>query len=276
MGSSALIERRQQRSGFVQGMMAAGVALAAILLATSPGCGGTDPVQPDGGTVCNQGDKSCPDGTRCTSRNCVPTCEGGGACPTGSYCEAPQGPVAVCSPVTPISCSRTLDCPAPQTCSGGICTSLELREDGGTQGCVLAANDHCAPDSVCYQQFNSTGLAYNLCLGLPHCGQDGTCPVGNRGTTCNQLPDGGFVFPGKERLCLYGFCADASNCPLRTNCFRYAPTDQLGQCKAGTAGDPCLGPDDCTNARYCQLADGGVNNGGPLADGGVQLGTCVQ
>lgn len=275
MGSGALMER-QQRSGLVQGLMAAGVALTVVLLASSPGCGGTDPTQPDGGTICNQGDKNCPAGTRCVSRNCVPTCEDGGPCPAGLYCEAPQGPVAICSPVTPKSCVSSLECPAPQVCSGGICSSIELREDGGTQGCVLTANDHCAPDSICYQQFNSTGLAFNLCLGLPHCGQDGSCPVGARGTTCNQLADGGFVFAGKERLCLYGFCVDSSNCPQRTNCFHFAPGDTLGQCKAGAAGDPCLSGEDCTNSKYCQLADGGVNDGGPGPDGGIPVGTCVQ
>ncbi len=271
MGSGAL---REQRSGFLQGVMATGVALAVVLLAGSPGCGSTDVVRPDGGTVCDQGDQRCAAGTRCTNRNCVPTCDDGGPCPAGSYCEAPQGPVAICSPITPSACRSLYDCPSPQICASGICLSYELREDGGTQGCISnASNDHCAPDSLCYQD-TSRGQLLNRCLGLPHCGQDGSCPIGNKGTACNQLPDGGFIVPGKERICLYDFCVDSSNCPSGTACFHYLQASLSGQCKQGAAGDPCYSGEDCFSSSYCQLADGGVNSGDGGADGSAELGTC--
>jgi hypothetical protein len=278
MGSGALMgPGRGQRSSFLQGVMAAGVSLAVVLLASSPGCGGTDVVRPDGGTVCNQGDKSCEAGTRCTNRNCVPTCDDGGPCPTGSYCEAPQGPVAICSPISPSACRNENDCPVPQICINGLCIAYELREDGGAQGCTVSsgANDKCAPDSICYQD-TSTGQLLNRCLGLPHCGQDGTCPIGFKGSTCNQLADGGFIFPGKERICLYDFCVDTTNCPRGTACFHYSQTSQLGQCSLGSAGSPCFSGEDCFNSSFCQLSDGGVADGGLLSDGGLPLGTCVQ
>ena len=266
MGSGAL---REQRSGLVQGVLAAGVALSVVLLASSPGCGGTDVVRPDGGAVCQQGQGSCDAGLLCANRNCVPSCEGGAACPDGMYCEAPQATVAICSAKTPFACRNSTDCPVPQICTQGICVSYELRADGGTIGCLVSngPNDACAPDSLCYQD-TSTGVLLNRCLGLPHCGEDGKCPIGFKGTTCNQLPDGGYHFPGKERICLYDFCTDNANCPQGTACFHYVKGNLLGQCSTGRAGTACFTGEDCFNSSYCQLSDGGVD------DGGV-LGTCV-
>jgi Dickkopf N-terminal cysteine-rich region len=271
MGSGAL-----RRDGFFQAAMAAAVSMAAVLVATSEGCGSSDVVRADAGASCNQGDGSCPAGTVCTNRVCTPSCADGGACPSGFYCEYPQTAFAVCSPIKPSACRDDNDCPAGnQVCTDGLCISWELRADGGTVGCIISTtgSDACSPDSICYVD-TSLGYQLNRCLATPHCGQDGSCPIGYRGSVCNQLADGGFAFGNKERLCLYKYCVGNTNCPTGTQCFHYTRDATLGTCSLGQSGYPCFSAEDCFNANYCQLSDGGVADGGLLPDGGEQLGTC--
>ena len=227
--------------------------------------------RPDGGTVCTQGPTTlCPAGTQCTNGDCVPTCDASGNCAAGFYCESDAGPLNVCSPITSVECNVDTDCPDPQACSaGGICFSTEYRANGTQQGCLLfqGAQDGCSDDALCYQIPTTSGSYQNQCVGLQHCGLDGGCPIGagGSGAVCNQLPDGGYIFDGKERLCLYDFCLDQSHCPSGTVCFHATPGDPLGQCQLGESPDECYTNSDCPNAYVgCELADGGVDDGGTL------------
>ncbi len=236
--------------------------------------GGTTPSQPDGGALCAQGSNMCSADTQCTNANCVPTCQADGGCASGFYCESETAPFNVCSPNRTTDCASGLDCPAPQSCVLGSCVVTELGADGGTLGCNLTGlsngSDGCAPDSICYAFPNTaTGGQSNYCLGLPHCGATGRCPVDpyGFGSVCNTLADGGQLFPGKERLCLLEYCADSSNCPTGFACFHRDPSTQLGQCQTGTIGNPCYANTDCFNATQCEV-DGG------LPDDGGTLGAC--
>lgn len=280
MGSGALSgsEREQGRGWFAAALVAGFVAAFA---AGGQGCS-SDPTDanrplpvaavagPDGGTYCVQPGATCTPGSSCVQGNCTATCTDGGPCPTGSYCEGAQAPYAVCSAVTPITCTTSFECPSPQVCSNGMCTVLELRADGGNQGCVIGAsgNDGCAPDALCYQTTQS-GALVNRCVGLAHCGVDGGCPIGAVGSTCNQMADGGLLFTGKQRLCLFSFCVGGSDCPSLSvygqgACFHTNLADPLGQCQWGRAGDYCYSNGDCFNAASCGTADGGGLDAGEL------------
>ena len=254
------------RASVLRGVLAAALAFAVVLLSTqSSGCG-SDPQQPDGGIQCQQGDRSCPAGSICMNRVCQPNCDNGAACPPGEYCEAPQSPYAICSPEQPIACTTLFDCPAPQACTSGLCTSSELRWDGGFTGCSITSatgNDGCSRGSLCYQDFSS-GQVLNRCIGLPHCSSGGACPVGKFGSTCNQRPDGGLIFKEKMRVCLFTYCAETVDCPQGTICFRRDRSNPLGGCSPGKPGSPCYTNDDCYNATYCSVADGGADDGGEL------------
>src|SRR5207237_1467234 len=113
--------------------------------------------------------------------------------------------------VSAIPCSNIAQCPAPQFCNTGQCTSNELLVDGGRGACnpSLIPNDGCAADGICFASANRGAS----CVGLPACSQDGTCPAGTIGATCNVRPDGGRVFEGKQRICLVSYCDGPADCP---------------------------------------------------------------
>jgi hypothetical protein len=227
-------------------------ALIAVLAVALWGClsTGSATVIPriDGGPVCGappppdtQNFPPCAAGTTCVNRICLPTCDAGW-CAAGTYCEGPA-PEDVCAPVAPIACSRESDCPNPQVCLAGLCSSPQLRADGGYQGCVLNSepNDACGNDAVCFQLCTDTACVnrVNRCVGLPACGQDGGCPQGTLGSICNdgRNPDGGQLFPGKQRICLLSYCMKDTDCNAAAHCFFGAPA-LLGRCNFGNAGDP--------------------------------------
>jgi hypothetical protein len=196
------------------------------------------------------------------------------------YCEGSASPDDVCAPIATPTCTTNLQCPNPQKCLGvdtlgrgaGFCVSQNLRADGGYQGCVRNdPNDACAPDAVCYPLATSGGAVSNTCVGLPACSQDGGCPAGFIGSVCNEgnLADGGQLIPGKGRICLVTFCVRESDCNAVGHCFHRTPTQPLGACNFGLAGDPCFTNADCFNSSGCAGADGG------LQDGGVP-GNCTQ
>ena len=252
-------------------MRACSPALA-LALSLAAACS-SGPSRPDGGPICGQADSGpCAAGTLCTNGDCRPACDANGGCAAGDYCESDAGSLDVCSPVVSTPCTTDTDCPEPQACSaGGLCFSTEERANG-RPGCDLStpSDDGCTPDALCYQV--ASGSVYlNQCVGLQHCGEDLTCPVGasGSGAVCNELPDGGQIFAGKERLCLYGFCLSQTNCPSDTVCFRADPAAQIGQCQLGEYPDQCFTNDDCPAATTgCELVDGGG-----IDDGGV-LGVC--
>lgn len=244
------------RSALITALAAAALATGCPASNNNPGAG-----RPDGGPSCQSGDNSCAAGTRCVNRNCVPTCSGGAACQTGSYCEGPNAPEDVCAQLTPIACTTPTQCPFPQTCLNGLCASAELRADGGYQGCVVngGVNDACGPDAVCYALTQG-----NTCLGLPACGQDGGCPTGVFGAVCNdgRLDGGAQVLPGKQRLCLYAYCVLDSDCPAAAECFHSTLAIPSGTCYFGAAGSPCFSNKDCFQSAACAGQDGGLEDGG--------------
>jgi hypothetical protein len=199
----------------------------------------------------------------CNNGNCITTCPTGTECSADQFCQGTEPTRQVCSPKTFKQCAIDQDCPNPQFCLSGLCVSVELRRDGGFQGCLLSGpDDACAPEAICLQQQTSSGTILNNCIGMPACGQDGTCPVGNQGSVCNDMPDGGRLFQNKQRVCLFTFCTGAANCPSNAECFLRAPDDPRGECTFGIAGDPCFGPTDCFNSSQCVGADGGFGDGG--------------
>jgi len=252
------------------------VALLVAASAFTSACNSSNSGQRDGGPLCRQGFTDCDGGAQCTNGICEPTCDTAGAgCPSGDYCESTTAPLNICSPIQVGACASDIDCPAPQSCApGGICSLIEYNADGNTRGCVLAsANDSCAPDSLCYQV--ASGRVYlNKCVGLSHCSEDGGCPSNTvttgSGSVCNGLADGGHIIPGKERLCLYGYCVNNSHCPAGYACFHHDQANPLGQCQDGLPNEPCYAASDCFNSPTgCEAIldggfDGGQNDGGSL------------
>jgi hypothetical protein len=202
--------------------------------------------QLDGGTICDFATRGCPPGQACLNSICSERCTGGTPCPAGTYCEGDAGIDEVCAPVQTIACSSTLQCPAPQSCTVGLCTSSELLGDGGREGCAPGqVDDGCSADGVCITTSGRTS-----CFGLPACSQDGGCPVGAAGATCNVRPDGGRLFPGKQRVCLLSFCDGPADCPASIpHCVNgLGPAKSL--CSAGTTNSPCKTGADC-NSGTC-------------------------
>lgn len=246
------------------------LALAAAIWGCPPSTGGTViNLQPDGGPVCGEDPRlpltypPCDTGLRCVNRICMPNCDAG-SCPGGMYCEGPA-PKDVCAPVAPINCTSDVNCPNPQKCNYGLCTSLQLLADGGYAPCKLNAepNDNCGPDALCFQNVANNGALTSNCLGQPACGQDGGCPIGSVGAICNdgRNPDGGQLFPGKQRICLFSYCMGNPDCNAAAHCFFAAPA-LLGQCYYGFVGDPCFTNADCPNSSGCGGSDGGLLDGG--------------
>lgn len=243
------------------------LALALALPGVSSACGGTGgsgKIRPDGGPLCQQGTATCAAGTLCNNGNCVATCATDGTgCAADQFCEGTEAARLVCTSIERKACTIAQDCPLPQSCQSGLCVSIELRRDGGYNGCLLGSlDDGCAGEAICLQNTNSQGQTLNNCIGMPGCGQDGGCPVGNIGSTCNDQPDGGRLLPAKQRVCLLGLCAGGPDCPPNAGCFRPKGSSPLGQCQSGTLGDLCFVREDCPNANVCTGADGGLDDGG--------------
>jgi len=243
--------------------LGAAVVVAAIFAVSSCSDDATNVniAQPDGGTICDFATRGCPAGQACLNGICSQRCTGGAACPAGTYCEGDASIDEVCAPVQAISCTTLLQCPAPQTCGSGLCTSTELLGDGGRSGnCIPGApDDGCSADGVCV-----TGASQSpSCLGLPPCSQDGGCPTGVAGAVCNVRSDGGRLFPNKQRVCLVSFCETNADCP-QTNpqpgvpaaphCVNEKGVSQ-SFCSPGVPGSPCLAPADC-NTNVCNGSDG--------------------
>jgi hypothetical protein len=140
----------------------------------------------------------------------------------------------------------------------GLCASQELLGDGGHDACKnTTPNDGCSPGAICFQTSGTT-LA---CLAMPACSQDGTCPVGQVGSTCNVQPDGGRLLEGKQRICLVGLCASSANCPPSLqHCVQQpdAGIEATG-CFNGLTNSPCFTNADCNPGFTCAGADGGAS-----------------
>jgi hypothetical protein len=212
-------------------------------------------VQPDAGPICDLAALHCATGFACVNSVCTQTCPGGNgaACPAGYYCEGDAGFDEVCAPNSPIACIDVTQCPAPQSCFAGLCASQELLGDGGRGNCTSTPpNDGCSPGAICVQTSGTT-LA---CLAMPACSQNGICPVGAAGSTCNVQSDGGRLLEGKQRICLFGLCASAANCPPNLpHCLQQRDAGIEGsQCFSGTTNSPCFTNADCNPGFTCVIA----------------------
>jgi hypothetical protein len=194
----------------------------------------------------------------CVNGVCSARCSNGAACPAGTYCEGDSGFDEVCAPIAPTVCAETAQCPPPQFCNPnvGMCTSNALLADGGRGACSLSTIpiDGCSPDALCY---TGTGGGAS-CIGLSACNQDGGCPTGQVGATCNVRPDGGRLFAGKQRVCLVSFCDGPSDCPAGApHCVNGFGTARSG-CSPGTKGFPCVTGADCNTGTCTPNADAGL------------------
>jgi Dickkopf N-terminal cysteine-rich region len=224
---------------------------ALIFLVVAIGCSSGVPGlagRPDGGTVCQNNESICTGDTRCTNGVCQKTCTGGTSCGAGSYCEGPSAPLDVCAPLQPLACVSDLDCPLPQSCNYGLCASVETAVDGGQACNFRSASDGCKPDAVC----SAGGQFGFICVAYSACAADGGCVAQNDQAEylCNQQPDGGFLIPGKQRICLSGHCLQPSNCGSGQKCY-VASGALVGDCQYGIEGDPCSTTDDCESGRGC-------------------------
>ncbi|MFL5412150.1 MAG: hypothetical protein ACJ79D_12310 [Myxococcales bacterium] len=233
--------------------------LVAALVASHSCSNDTDVVivQPDAGPICSLPTQPCTGGLACVNRVCTQTCPGGNsaACPPGYYCEGDAGFDEVCAPVNAIRCVDITQCPAPQTCFQGLCASQERLGDGGVGACSnTPPNDGCSVGAICIQN-NATFL----CVAMPACSQDGTCPVGGFGSTCNVQPDGGRLIEGKQRICLFGLCASNANCPpSNAHCVQQPDAGiEASGCFNGLTNSPCFTNADCNPGFTCTGADGG-------------------
>jgi hypothetical protein len=208
------------------------------------------PLQFDAGLICDFAARGCPNGQACLNGICSARCTNGATCPAGTYCEGDASIDQVCAPVEATACINFQQCPAPQGCSSGLCTSSELLGDGGRGTCTPGVlDDGCSADGVCRAPSGS-----NACVGLPACSQDGGCPVGLAGATCNVRPDGGRLFPNKQRVCLVAFCDGNADCPLQIpHCVNGFGTAKSG-CSPGTTGSPCTNDADCNSGSTCNGA----------------------
>jgi hypothetical protein len=241
-------------------LVAAGVAAAFAVAFSAPSCSSSSSTtRPDGGPVCEHGGPACPTGTACQNGNCVPTCPPGTACPAGQYCLGTAPMDQVCAPTSPTLCTSLYDCPTPQNCLIPLCTALEPQADGGATFLCNpdgSVDDKCATDAICLVLLSSNGLANVQCRGMPACGQNGSCPVGQFGAVCNVQPDGGRILPGKERICLFGFCSSNQDCA--GNFCVHNPDASVGGCYSGFTGSPCNTSTDCFHDGGCIGADAGV------------------
>ena len=184
----------------------------------------------------------CPTGQFCFNGVCALGCTSDGDCATNQYCDTASS--RLCQDISVPTCVSDGQCASSQVCSTGFCSTPP-----STVACNVTfdGNDGCNAYSICVQNTDSSGNTTTSCQSFPACARDGTCPQGTEGAVCND----GYV-PGKDRVCLVGICADASNCPTNWKCIKDNSNDVLGQCSDGSFGDPCDTNADCVN-NHCRV-----------------------
>lgn len=158
----------------------------------------------------------------------------------------PDGGETGADAAAPIACGPSSPCPEEYECIGGACAlpagSMDCDPDESMLG-----EDGCGPNAICHDNADDE----TRCYLLHACPEDGVCPVGPVGSTCNE----GYMV-NKNRVCLVGFCRDESSCPESWLCLRPPGETPLGWCSNKAVGSLCFGPSDCLSQRCTQVTPG--------------------
>ncbi len=198
------------------------------------GGGGTvDPPE----TICSASD-ACPDGQFCFNGICALGCNSDGDCASNQYCDTDFD--RLCHNRTVTTCPDT-PCAEGQTCTNGLCSAPPVEADCTPR--LDGGDDGCDEYSLCRPEDEST----TACYSFPPCDENGECPVGLVGATCNTG-----IIPNKAAFCMTGACETVENCPANWSCVK-TDTAPIGDCSDGTTGAPCLVDDDCQGDLVCNV-----------------------
>ncbi len=206
--------------------------------ADAGGSNGDSGSSPDGFEPCSNANP-CPDGQFCFNGLCALGCTTDDNCADNQYCDTTS---LLCQNVEVPTCEDADDCFGDQVCVGGLCSTPPVSTE-----CMPAGSpDGCGSNAVCFAEDDEGAAA---CYTMPACAEDGSCPVGLSGATCN---DG--YFPDKDRICLVGACESQANCPSDWSCVQGAGLP-LGICSSGLIGSVCLEDDHCSTGS-CMITFG--------------------
>ena len=166
------------------------MALSLLLLSLAPAC--YNPSIKDGGLLCADAGKSCPDGFKCNV--------GDGHCYAVVTCSVPP-PTPLCqdAPKTGAACNPT--CQTGCTCgrcnvSGAVAVcSTTVGTVGLGQICTLG-KDNCQPGFICLLESSTCGInigrCYQHCTTNAQCGTGRTCEIPILYTDNNIEKDTGY------------------------------------------------------------------------------------
>lgn len=231
------------------------LACSSFLFAAAAGCQATiageeDTAGSDTGSEAGDGggdgglelpcsaDDPCPDGQFCFNGLCAIGCQTNDNCADDQYCDTEWS--MTCQNKSVPTCSTEAECAGDQICVNGVCSTPPPDTACNPEDYL---NDGCSSDSVCLEVTEQA-----KCYTMPPCGEDGSCPVGSGGATCNED-----YLPNKDRICLLGACVDESECPADWNCIRFNDNDPIGGCSNGAFGSPCNGPEDCESNNCFEI-----------------------
>jgi hypothetical protein len=212
----------------------------------------------DGGLICAEAGKPCPDGFSCdpTDNHChtgSALVEDASTCsvpPVAKLCDDLPGPGQDCNPICQVGCSCGR-CNISST-GDGVCTISPGSKTVG-QVCLISAADDCAPGLACIQEACGNNLA--RCRRI--CQNNGQCTTGFCQVAI-KLPNSDGA-TSMYQACELGAqtCDPVVNtgCPSGLNCYVGNGTDTLCDCPSkptpGGLGDSCFLTNDCTPGLIC-------------------------
>ena len=158
-------------------------------------------------------------------------CENDGDCLSGRVCVAGECQDSRDEQPSLVPTCPDTPCTGTDSCYWGFCGTATA-----TACDAYALDDGCPSNALCYSSDPDT----TFCLTLPACNSQVECPIGPQGAVCN-LGD----WPGKNGICLPGYCKDATDCPTDWRCVRLTGSDPLGLCGSGDPMSPCATGADC-------------------------------
>ncbi len=195
------------------------------------------------------------------------------------------------------ACSATADCPGPQVCLDGLCTTscsgdadcpadryCETSRFGDglchPREVPVCPGEACASSQQCVLGLCSTPGPAASCtpraLPADGCDRGSVCVEGRDGPRCRVFPhcpvDGSCpaaaagslcndgLLPQKDRLCIPELCRDGLDCPGTSSCVRVQLADPLGWCSDGSSGSACDDDSRCTSGHCVQRGSGLVGS----------------